>query len=123
MIGVFAEDINKITKENTNFRTVLFTGKYSQIVAMNIAPGVDIGEEVHPNTDQMLFIVAGQGEAIFNGETRKIEKHKVIFVPAGITHNFKNTGDKELKLFTIYSPPEHPNGTVHKSKVDAEKTK
>lgn len=118
---MYTEDIKKVTKENTNFRTVLHTGKFSQIVAMSIPVSEDIGEEVHPNTDQLLFIVDGEGEAILNGEKRAIGEHDVIFVPAGTMHNFKNTGDEELKLFTIYAPPEHPDGTVHKTKGDAEK--
>ena len=118
---MYAEDIKKLTKENTNFRKVLHTGVHSQIVAMSLPVSGDIGEEVHPNTDQMLFIVGGEGQAILNGETRSIEEHDVVFVPAGATHNFKNTGDEELKLFTVYAPPEHPDGTVHKTKEDAEK--
>lgn len=118
---MYAVDIKKLTKENTNFRTVLHTGKFSQIVAMSLLVSEDIGEEVHPNTDQMLFIIEGEGEAIINGETREIEKHGVIFVPAGVTHNFKNTGDEKLKLFTVYAPPEHPDGTVHKTKAEAQK--
>ena len=102
---MFAEDVKKLTKENTNFRKVLHTGEYNQIVAMNIPVGSDIGEEVHPNTDQILFFVDGDGEAILNGETRHVEEHDVVFVPAGATHNFKNVGDKDLKLFTVYAPP------------------
>lgn len=117
---MFVEDIKKLTKENMNFRKVLHTGIQSQIVAMNIPVGGDIGEEVHPHTDQMLFFVEGTGEAILNGETRKVEEHDVVFVPAGATHNFKNTGDEELKLFTVYAPPQHPDGTIHKTKEEAE---
>ncbi|CAN5130375.1 cupin domain-containing protein [soil metagenome] len=120
---MYAEDIKKLTKENINFRTVLHTGKFSQIVAMSIPVGGEIGEEVHPNTDQILFIVDGEGEAILNGETREISEHDVVFVPAGAIHNFKSTGDEELKLFTVYAPPEHPDGTVHKTKEDVEKEK
>lgn len=118
---MYAEDIKKLTKENINFRQVLHTGKNSQIVAMCLPVGVDIGEETHQNTDQLLFIVDGEGEAIVNGENRKIEEHDVIFVPAGAMHNFKNTGDHDLKLFTVYAPPEHVDGTVHKTKADAER--
>lgn len=118
---MYAEDIKKLTKENTNFRKVLHTGEKSQIVAMCIPVGGDIGEEVHPNTDQILFFVDGEAEAILNGETRTVEKHAVVFVPAGTTHNFKNIGDEDLKLFTVYAPPEHADGTIHKTKEDAEK--
>lgn len=117
---MYAEDIKKLTEENTNFRTVLHTGKYSQIVAMSIPVGGDIGEETHQNTDQMLFFIDGDGEAILNGESRKVEEDDVVFVPAGTTHNFKNTGDEDLKLFTVYAPAEHADGTVHKTKADAE---
>lgn len=116
---MFAEDIKQLTKENTNFRKVLHTGKQSQIVAMSIPVGEDIGEEVHPDTDQILFFVKGEAEAILNGEKRQVEEHDVVFVPAGTTHNFKNIGDEDLKLFTVYAPPEHPDGTVHKTKQEA----
>lgn len=117
---MYATDIKKLTEENTNFRTVLHTGQHSQIVAMSIPVGGDIGEETHEDTDQMLFFVDGEGEAILSGETRKVEEHDVVFVPAGTTHNFKNVGDEDLKLFTVYAPPEHPDGTVHKTKAEAE---
>ena len=116
---IFADDIKKLTKENTNFRKVLHTGTHSQIVAMSIPVGEDIGEETHFNTDQMLFFVDGECEAIINGETRTVEEHDVVFVPAGAKHNFKNTGDEDLKLFTVYAPPEHKDGTVHKTKAEA----
>lgn len=117
---MFAEDIKKLVKQNTNFRKVLVTGKHSQIVAMSIPVGGDIGEEVHENTDQILSFVDGEGEAIVNDETKRVEKHDVVFVPAGAKHNFKNTGGEDLKLFTVYAPAEHPDGTVHKTKADAE---
>lgn len=119
---MFLEDIKRLTKENTNFRKVLYTGKHSQIVAMSISVGDDIGEEIHPNTDQILFIVDGEGEAIVEGISRKIEEHDVIFVPSGAVHNFKNVGDEDLKLFTVYSPPQHPDGTIHITKADAKKS-
>ena|SRR3989344_2441135 len=118
---MYLDDIKKRTNENDNFRTVLHTGVYSQIVAMSILPGEDIGEEAHSDTDQILFIVSGKGEAIIDGETRSINKHDVIFVPAKAVHNFKNTDSEPLKLFTIYAPPEHPDGTIHKTKADAVK--
>ena len=118
---MFAEDIKKLTKENTNFRKVLHTGIHSQIVAMCIPVGDDIGEEVHKDTDQMLFFVDGDGEAILNGEARLIGEHDVVFVPAGVTHNFQNVGDEDLKLFTVYAPPHHKDGTIHATKDDAVK--
>lgn len=118
---MFAQDIKKLTKENTNFRKVLHTGVNSQLVAMSLLVGEDIGEEVHQNTDQMIFIVEGEGAALLNGEEQKIEEHDVVFVPAGATHNIMNTGDEDLKLFTIYAPPEHADGTIHPTKEDAQK--
>ena len=120
MNNMYAEDIKKLTKENINFRKVLHTGQHSQIVAMSIPVGDDIGEETHFDTDQILFFVDGDCEAILNGESRSVEEHEVVFVPAGTKHNFKNTGDEDLKLFTVYAPPEHPDGTVHKTKEDAQ---
>jgi mannose-6-phosphate isomerase-like protein (cupin superfamily) len=117
---MFAEDIKKLTKENTNFRNVFHTGAHSQVVAMSIPVNSDIGEEVHFSTDQILFFVDGEGVAILNGEKMHVEEHDVVFVPAGTTHNFLNTGDKALKLFTVYAPPEHPDGTIHKTKEEAE---
>jgi len=118
---MFAEDIKKLTRENTNFRKVLHTGEYSQIVAMSIPVGGDIGEEVHPDTDQILVFVKGAAEAILGGETKKVEEHDVVFVPAGTVHNFKNAGDEDLKLYTVYAPPHHPDGTIHATKEDAAK--
>ena len=118
---MYAKDIKKLTIENTNFRTVLHTGEHSQIVAMCILQGSEIGEEIHSSTDQMLFFVEGEGEAILNGETRTVGKDDVVFVPAGVKHNFKNTGKSELKLFTVYAPAEHLDGTVHKTKAEADK--
>ncbi|MDO8583037.1 MAG: cupin domain-containing protein [bacterium] len=118
---MFAGDIKELTKENTNFRKVLYTGPHSQLVAMSIPVGGDIGEETHPNTDQILFFVDGEGEAILGGESRKVEEHDVVSVPAGTRHNFKNTGDEDLKLFTVYSPPAHADGVIHATKADAEK--
>ena len=118
---MFAEDIKQLTKENTNFRKVLYTGKHSQIVAMSISVGEDIGDEVHEDVDQMLFFVKGKAEAVVNGERKNVEEHDVVFVPAGARHNFINIGDEDLKLFTVYAPSEHPDGTIHVTKEDAEK--
>lgn len=118
---MFAKDIKELTKANTNFRKVLHTGTYSQIVAMSIPVRGDIGMETHHDVDQILFFVAGKGDSILNGEIRKFDENDVVFVPAGTEHNFKNTGDEDLKLFTVYSPPQHPDGTVHKTKAEAEK--
>ncbi|MBI1863191.1 cupin domain-containing protein [Candidatus Microgenomates bacterium] len=118
---MFAVNIKKAAKENSNFRTVLETGTHSQLVVMSILPGSEIGAETHEGTDQILVFVAGQGKAVINGESRPVEKHDVVFVPAGALHNFINTGDEDLKLYTVYAPPEHAPGTVHKTKEEAEK--
>jgi mannose-6-phosphate isomerase-like protein (cupin superfamily) len=116
----FHDNIKELAKENTNFRKVLYTGKYSQLVIMSIPPGGDIGEETHDDVDQVLFFVKGEGEAVINGEVKPVEKGQAVYVPAGTLHNFKNTGSEDLKLYTVYSPPEHPDGTIHKTKEEAE---
>lgn len=119
---MFSVDIEKLTKENTNFRKVLYTGKNSQLVLMSIPVGGDIGNEAHETIDQILFFVEGTGEAVLNNtEKQRVEKDSVVFVPAGTWHNFINTGDEDLKLYTVYSPPAHKDGTVHKTKEEAEK--
>jgi mannose-6-phosphate isomerase-like protein (cupin superfamily) len=116
---MYLEDIKELTKENSYFRRVLHTGEHSQVVAMSIPKNGDIGMESHPSTDQILVIVHGVGDVIINDEKKSFEKHDVIFVPAGATHNFINTGEDDLKLFTIYAPPEHADGTIHKTKQEA----
>jgi mannose-6-phosphate isomerase-like protein (cupin superfamily) len=114
----FNEDIKKMAKENTDFRREILTNEHSQIVLMSIEPGDEIGEESH-EVDQVLVFVKGKGEAVLDGERRPIRKSSLVAVPAGTLHNFINTGDKPLKLFTIYSPPEEAPGTVHRNKAEA----
>lgn len=116
---MFHEDIKQLTKENTNFRKVLYTGDYSQLVLMCLRENEDIGEETHNTIDQIFVIVDGDGEAVVNGETFGFDEHDVIFVPAGTKHNIKNIGDDDLKLYTIYAPAAHPEGTIHPTKEDA----
>ena len=115
--------IEKETEENNYFRRVLFTGKHSQLVVMCLQPGEEIGNEVHPNVDQFFRIEKGSARFVFhNGK----EKHSVrasgaVVVPAGTWHNVINTSmSRPLKLYTIYTPPQHPDGTVHKTKAEAE---
>lgn len=114
--------IEKTTLKNDYFRQVLFTGKHSQLVAMCLKPGEEIGNEVHPNVDQFFRIEDGDAQFIFDGK----EKHLVgsgdaVVVPAGTYHNVINTSStKPMKLYTIYTPPQHPDGTVHKTKAEAE---
>ena len=113
---MYHEDIKKLTKENINYREVLYTGQYSQLVIMSLKKDEEIGEEVHEHVDQLLFIVDGEGEATIGDEVFGFDEHDVIFVPARARHNIKNTGDEELKLYTIYSPPEHEDGLVQETK-------
>lgn len=106
--------IADIAKENASFRKVLWTGKHSQLVAMTVPVGGEIGDEVHETTDQLLSFVSGTGEADLDGHTHAVDAGDLCAVPAGIRHNFRNTGDEPLVLYTVYSPPEHA--------VDAEYT-
>lgn len=115
----YNQDVSKLAKENENFRQVLFTTERSQLVLMSVAPGDDIGEETHDDTDQILSFVAGSGEAVIEGESRPIAAGSVVVVPAGTRHNFINQGGEPLKLYTVYVPPNHKDGTVHRTKQDA----
>lgn len=110
------------TLENTYFRKVLFTGKHAQLVVMCLRPGEEIGGEVHPNVDQFFRVEQGQATFIFDGkEERQVREGDAVVVPAGTHHNVINTSKTTaLKLYTIYSPPNHADGTVHKTKADAE---
>ncbi|MFH0806368.1 MAG: cupin domain-containing protein [Candidatus Brennerbacteria bacterium] len=114
----YLADIEKLTKENTDFRRVLYTAPGSQLVLMCIKPGEDIGEETH-TLDQFIRVEAGEGKAYLNGTEHVIADGTAIVVPAGALHNVVNAGAVDLKLYTIYSPPEHKDGTVHKTKADA----
>ncbi|MDQ3018801.1 MAG: cupin domain-containing protein [bacterium] len=112
-------NINQLARDNNNFRKVLFTNKNSQVVLMSIEPGDDIGTEVHEHNDQILYFVEGEGKAVVNGEEHVIHPGDVVDVPAGSEHNFINTGETALKIFTVYAPPEHEDGTVHETKAAA----
>jgi mannose-6-phosphate isomerase-like protein (cupin superfamily) len=109
-------------KENEAFRSVLFTGEKSQLVIMSLLPGEDIGEEVHTDVDQFFRVEKGKGVVTIDGKKTKIESDTGIIVPAGARHNVKNTGDKMLRLYTIYSPPEHADMTVRATKAEARKS-
>lgn len=106
--------------DNSDYRRVLWTGEHAQIVVMTIPPGGEIGAEVHPHTDQVLTFVSGSGEADLAGETHEIDPGDQCAVPAGTQHNFRNTGNEPLVLYTIYSPPEHAADAVHATKADAD---
>ena len=113
-------NIEKKSLENEYFREVLFTGSRIQLVVMSLAPGEDIGLETHDDVDQFIRIEAGQGKAILNDEEYNLEDGSVVIIPAGTQHNIVNSSQSEsLKLYTIYSPPEHPQGTIHKNKAEA----
>ena len=116
----FHGDIEKLTEQNADFRRVLFTGAHTQVVAMSIAAGEEIGDEVH-RVDQCFFFVDGKGQSVISGQTATVEKDAAVCVPAGLHHNIRNTGSEPLKLYTIYSPPQHPAGTIHHTKQDAER--
>ena len=107
-------------ENNPDFRRVLWTGKYSQLVIMTIPPGGEIGEEVHPDTDQILTFVSGVGKARVSGRTREVAQGDLVCVPAGAKHNFVNTGPNPLVLYTVYGPPEHADGAVHHTKEEAD---
>jgi mannose-6-phosphate isomerase-like protein (cupin superfamily) len=117
----FVSNIEKDSLENENFRRVLYTACHSQLVLMSLEPGQDIGEEVH-ELDQFLRVEQGQGKAVLNGVEYPIEDGSAIVVPARTRHNIINTAaDQPMKLYTIYSPPEHRDGVVHSTKADAQK--
>ena len=116
----FNEDILERTRSNTFFREVLTTGSHSQVVVMSIAVGGEIGLETHDGVDQVLVFVAGKGVAILDGERSLVTAGRMVHVPAGIEHNIVNTGQMELKLYTIYAPPQHAPGTIHRTKAEAD---
>jgi mannose-6-phosphate isomerase-like protein (cupin superfamily) len=116
----FVDDIEDRTEENSDFRRVLYTGKQMQLVLMSLRPGEEIGEEVHDDRDQFFRVEKGKGEVWIDGARSKIESDSAIVVPAGARHNIRNTGDEPLRLYTLYAPPEHADGTVHGTKAEAE---
>jgi len=115
----YIENIENLAKENNNFRKVLYTAKHSQLVVMSLNVGEDIGEEIH-QLDQFLRVESGVGKAVLDGISHDISDGSAIVVPAGAKHNIINTGNVKMKLYTLYSPPNHLDGTVHKTKADAE---
>lgn len=112
--------IEELTLANSYFRQVIFTGVHSQLVLMSLLPKEEIGMEVHTNVDQFFRIEKGQGKVVMNGEESVISDGTAIVVPAGTQHNLINTSQTdELKLYTVYSPPNHPDGKIHKTKAEA----
>ncbi|HEY0877352.1 MAG TPA: cupin domain-containing protein [Zeimonas sp.] len=116
----FVGDIEDLTEGNEAFRRVLYTGKNLQLVLMSLNPGEEIGEEVHDDRDQFFRIEEGSGEVVIDGTVNPVEDDIAVIVPAGALHNVRNTGDVPLRLYTIYGPPEHVDGTVHATKAEAD---
>lgn len=114
----YGVDLKEAAKDNDDFRRVLFTGTYSQLVVMSLPAGEEIGEEVH-DVDQILYAVEGEGEALIRGQAMPFGKGQVLAVPAGTRHNIRNTEKKPFKLFTVYAPPQHAAETIHHTKADA----
>lgn len=116
----YIADIEEKTVSNANFREVLFTGRYMQLTVMSLRPGEEIGEEVHDGIDQFIRVEEGEAGLLLGGKKHRLEDDDVVVIPAGVRHNIINTSDsKDLKLYTLYSPPEHKPGTLHKTKAEA----
>jgi mannose-6-phosphate isomerase-like protein (cupin superfamily) len=112
--------VEKETKKNTDFRRVLYTGKHSQLVLMSLKPGEEIGEEIHQDVDQFFRFEKGEGKVIIDGIEHLVRDGYAVVVPAGARHNVVNTSKRaNLKLYTIYSPPEHQDGVVRHTKKEA----
>jgi mannose-6-phosphate isomerase-like protein (cupin superfamily) len=122
----WVDDIEKLTVENDNFRTVIHTGEHSQLTVMSVPPGGEVGWEKHGHLDQFLRLEQGKARVDFGtskdtvDESHEVEDDWAFIVPAGIWHNVVNIGDEDLKLYSIYSPPEHPEGTVHRTKAESD---
>ena len=116
----FNQDIVARTRANALFREVVSTGPHSQVVVMSIPPGGEIGEEVHDRVDQVLVCVEGEGRAVLEGKQRPVHPGHLVHVPAGTRHNLENAGAGDLKLYTVYAPPQHAEGTIHRTKAEAD---
>ena len=117
----YVGNIEEATLNNSNFRQVVFSGPHSQLVLMSLNPNEDIGMEVHSSVDQFFRIEKGEGKVIMNGEESLIRDGSAIVIPAGTEHNVINTSaEKQLKVYTIYTPPQHKDGVIHKTKAEAE---
>ena len=125
MLG-WVGDIERSTLENGTFRTVMFTGEHTQLTLMRLRVGENIGREAHPSTDQFIRIEQGRARVEFGtaedriDATYDVEEDWAIVIPAGVWHNVINTGTGDLRLYSLYSPPEHPPGTVHRTKDEAD---
>ena len=115
----YVHNIEKEALENEDFRKVLYTDERLQLVVMSLAPHEDIGEEVH-ELDQFIRVEKGEGKSVLNGEEHVISDGTAIVIPKGVLHNIINGGNGSMKLYSIYTPPEHKDGTIHKTKAEAE---
>ncbi len=113
-------DIARTAEQSADFRRVLWTGEHTQLVIMTIPPDGEIGVETHDENDQILSFVSGLGKAVVDGEAKGVGPGDVVIVPAGVEHNFLNDGPNPLVLYTVYGPPEHADGAVHKTKEEAD---
>jgi mannose-6-phosphate isomerase-like protein (cupin superfamily) len=116
----FVGDIEELTTGNRQFRSVVYTGRYLQLVLMTLQPGEEIGEEVHEDRDQFFRVERGRGHVSIDGRRHAVEDDDAIIVPAGARHNVVNSGEEPLQLYTLYGPPEHRDGVVHATKRDAD---
>ena len=113
-------EIAVVAEKSADFRRVLWTGKHTQLVIMTIPPGGEIGEETHEENDQILSFVSGLGKAVIEGEEKPLKPGDIVVVPAGTKHNFLNNGPNPLVLYTVYGPPDHADGVVHRTKEEAD---
>jgi mannose-6-phosphate isomerase-like protein (cupin superfamily) len=113
-------DLTTVAAEEESFRRVLRTGAASQLVSMRLRPGEEIGEEVHEDADQLLLVVDGEAEVVLDGRPTRLGPNGLAYVTAGVRHNVLNAGAGDLRLVSIYAPPEHPDGTVHATKAEAD---
>lgn len=114
----YAANIEHDAEMNTDFRRVLYTAEHMQLVLMSLKSGEDIGEEIH-TLDQFIRVEKGEGKAYLNGHIYPLLDGSIVLVPAGTKHNIVNTGEEDLKLYTLYAPPEHKDKTIHRTKEDA----
>ena len=119
----FVADIKHLAKENGNFRRVLYTGKHVQLVLMSLKPGEEIGDEVHEGRDQFFRLEKGKGQIVIDGKTHDVKRGDAIVVPAGARHNLINNGEKPLRLYTLYGPPNHLDQLRQETKADASASK
>jgi mannose-6-phosphate isomerase-like protein (cupin superfamily) len=117
---VAVRDVLRLARESDDFRREVVTGPHSQVVVMTLQPGEEIGAETHDDADQILLVVAGEAEAILGSQAAPVGEGQLVLVPAGTRHNVVNRGQSPLRLVSVYTPPEHPAGTVHRTKAEAD---